>query len=170
MKLPGPDHPITIAANPRRVRVLFGGHLIADTAGALTLTEAAYKPVHYVPREDASMMHLARTEHHTHCPYKGEATYYSIVRDGRVAENAVWSYEDPYPAMNAIKGYLGFYPSQVEILEGEAAGDAEALREVIEHTDAGDGTSQLEHWPPNVKGPAGDVPPIAQPYKDTGAI
>lgn len=169
MKLPGPDHPITIAANPHRVRVLFGGHLIADTGGALTLKEASYKPIQYIPRDDASLTHLTRTDHHTYCPYKGEATYYSIVRDGQVAENAVWSYEAPYPAMSAIKGFLGFYPGQVEVLEGDA-GDADRVRDIIEHTDAGDGTSQRAHWPANVKGPANDVPPIARPYKDTGAI
>jgi len=149
MKLPGPDHPITIAANPKRVRVLYEGHLIADTPRALVLREANYPAVQYIPREDAAMDFIAPTDHHSHCPYKGEASYYSIVRDGRIAENAVWSYEDPFPAMTAIKGHLAFYPNQVEIEELEMAG--EDIRDIVEHTDSGSGNSQLDHWAPNVE-------------------
>jgi len=149
MKLPGPDHPITIAANPKRVRVLYEGHLIADTPRALVLREANYPAVQYIPREDAAMDFIAPTDHHSHCPYKGEASYYSIVRDGRIAEHAVWSYEDPFPAMTAIKGHLAFYPNQVEIEELEMAG--EDIRDIVEHTDSGSGNSQLDHWAPNVE-------------------
>jgi uncharacterized protein (DUF427 family) len=147
MKIPGPDHPITIAFNPKRVQVLFGGHLIADTAAALILQEADYPAMPYIPRADAEMSVLARTDHHTHCPYKGEASYFSISRDGRTAENAVWSYEEPYPAMEQIRGMLAFYPNQVEIVEIDQGADA--VGEVIEHTDSGAGQSQLEHWPAN---------------------
>jgi uncharacterized protein (DUF427 family) len=154
MKLPGPDHPITISANPNRVHALFRGHLLADTGAALTLREAGYKPVQYIPRDDAAMVFLTRTDHHTYCPYKGEASYFSIIRDGEIAENAVWSYEDPYPAVGAIKDYLGFYPNQVEVAEGEPVA-TEVIREIVEHTDTGSGRSQLDHWPPNVSGPAG---------------
>ncbi len=93
---------------------------------------------------------LARTEHHTHCPYKGDAAYFNIIRDGRYAENAVWSYEDPYPAMAQIKGHLAFYPNQVEIEEADMAA-GETIRDIVEHTDSGSGTSQLEHWAPNVE-------------------
>ena len=149
MKLPGPDHPITIAASPKRVRVLYEGHLIADSPRALVLREASYRPAHYIPREDVAMAFLNRTTHSTHCPYKGEASYFSIVRDGRLAENAVWSYEDPYPAMTAIKGHLAFYPNQVKIEEVDMP--AENIRDIVEHTDSGSGSSQLEHWPPNVE-------------------
>ena len=149
MKLPGPDHPITIAANPKRVRVLYEGHLIADSPRALVLREASYRPAHYIPREDVAMDFLNRTAHSTHCPYKGDASYFSIARDGRIAENAVWSYEEPYPAMIAIKDHLAFYPNQVEIEEVEM--EAENIRDVVEHTDSGSGSSQLEHWPPNVE-------------------
>ena len=117
MKTPGPDHPITIALNPKRIQVLHGGHLIADTRGALALKEASYPAVQYIPREDVEMAALSRTDRSTHCPYKGDASYYSIARDGAVAENAVWSYEDPYPAMAEILGRLAFYPNQVEIIE-----------------------------------------------------
>ncbi|HTY65586.1 MAG TPA: DUF427 domain-containing protein [Alphaproteobacteria bacterium] len=117
MKIPGPDHPITITANPRRIRVSFGGRVVAETTRALTLKEASYPAVHYVPREDAEMSLFARTDHGTHCPYKGDASYYSLKVDGRTAENAVWSYEEPYPAMAEIKGYLAFYPNRVDKIE-----------------------------------------------------
>ena len=147
MKLPGPDHPIDIAYNPKRVQVLCQGHLIADTRGALSLTEATYKPVAYIPREDVQMAVLARTDRSTHCPYKGDASYYTIDRDGVIAENAVWSYEAPYPAMEAIRGMLAFYPNQVEIIEIDDGDDAAAIRDAVEHTDSGSGASQLEHWP-----------------------
>ena len=155
MKLPGPDHPITITASPKRVRVLYEGHLIADTPRALVLREASYPAVLYIPREDVAMDFLARTTHSTHCPYKGDAAYFNIVRDGRFAENAVWSYEDPFPAMTAIKDHLAFYPNQVEIEELEQVEGAggETIRDIVEHTDSGSGNSQLEHWKTNVVGP-----------------
>ena len=155
MKLPGPDHPITITASPKRVRVLYEGHLIADTPRALVLREASYPAVLYIPREDVAMDFLARTTHSSHCPYKGDASYYNIVRDGRFAENAVWSYEDPYPAMAEIKDCLAFYPNQVEIEELEQVEGAggETIRDIVEHTDSGSGNSQLEHWKTNVEGP-----------------
>jgi uncharacterized protein (DUF427 family) len=167
MKLPGPDHPITIAANPKRIQVRYNGHVIVDTKAALTLQEANYPPVLYFPREDAFMEYMSRTEKHTHCPYKGEASYYTLLMDGRFAEDAVWSYEDPYPAMDLIRGRLAFYPDKVDIYEyGEAEepdaaraadpGDPAAvapIRETILHTDDGAGASQKEHWPPNVGQP-----------------
>ena len=117
MKLPGPDHPITIARNGRRVRVTFAGRIIAETTQALTLRETSYKPVQYIPRGDADMSLLERTSHSTHCPYKGDASYFSIKVDGRTSENAVWSYEHPFPAMAEIKDYLAFYPSRVDAVE-----------------------------------------------------
>ncbi|HEY6024911.1 MAG TPA: DUF427 domain-containing protein [Pseudolabrys sp.] len=117
MKLPGPDHPITIAPNGKRVRVIFAGRVIADTTHALTLKEAGYKPVFYVPRADAAMQLLKPTDHHTHCPYKGDANYFTIHADGRSSENAAWSYEQPFPAMAEIKEYLAFYPNRVDAIE-----------------------------------------------------
>lgn len=117
MKLPGPDHPITIAPNEKRVRVTFNGRVVADTAGALTLREASYSPVQYIPRADVDMALLKRTAHSSHCPYKGDAAYFSVTADGRTAENAVWTYETPYPAMAAIKDYVAFYPSRVDAIE-----------------------------------------------------
>ncbi len=115
------DHPIRIEPNPRRVRVRLGGKTVVDTTRALTLFEATYPGVQYVPREDADMALLARTAHHTHCPYKGDASYFSINADGRTAENAVWTYEQPFPGVAQIAGYLAFYPNKVQITEGDAA-------------------------------------------------
>lgn len=121
MKLPGPDHPIAITPNPERVKVIFNGRTIADTSRALCLQEASYPPVLYIPREDADMTVLRRTDHASHCPYKGDAAYYSLLTEGREAANAAWSYEEPYPAMAEIKGYLAFYPNRVDRIE-KAAG------------------------------------------------
>lgn len=115
MKLPGPDHPITIAPKAGRVVVRFHGEVVADTTRALELHEAAYKPVLYIPRGDAKLAHYARTEHSTHCPYKGDASYFALSARGERAANAVWSYETPFPAMAAIKDHLAFYPNHVTI-------------------------------------------------------
>lgn len=117
MKLPGPDHPITIEANSRRVRITWNGQVVADLKRALTLREAAYAPVQYIPRADVKMALLKRSDHGTHCPYKGDASYYSIELEGRRSENAVWSYQEPYEAMAAIKGYVAFYPNRVSSIE-----------------------------------------------------
>jgi uncharacterized protein (DUF427 family) len=117
MKLPGPDHPITIAPNEKRVRVMFAGKTIADTTRSLTLTEASYPPVLYIPRADADMDLLKGTSHSSHCPYKGDASYFTISVDGRATDNAVWSYEQPFPAMKEIAGYLAFYPNRVDKIE-----------------------------------------------------
>ncbi|MCP3401169.1 DUF427 domain-containing protein [Bradyrhizobium sp. CCGB20] len=117
MKLPGPDHPITITQNPRRVRVTAGDIVIAETSKALTLKEARYPAVQYVPREDANMALLERTDRVTHCPYKGDASYYSVKADGKTLDNAIWTYETPFPAMAEISGHLAFYPDKVKIEE-----------------------------------------------------
>ena len=117
MKLPGPDHPITITANSKRVRVTAHGVTIAETAHALTLKEASYPAVQYIPREDANMALMVRTDRVTHCPYKGDANYFSIVSDGKRLENAIWTYETPFPAMAEIAGHLAFYPDKVRIEE-----------------------------------------------------
>jgi len=112
-----PDHPITISAAPRRVRVTFGGRVVADSRRALLLTEPSYAPVAYMPRADVDMTILKRTDHKSRCPYKGEASYYSIHADGRTAQNAVWSYEQPLPDVATIAGYMAFYPNRVDSLE-----------------------------------------------------
>jgi uncharacterized protein (DUF427 family) len=117
MKQPGPDHPITLAPNPRRVRVTFNGAVVAETSRALTLREASYPPVQYIPREDAQMDLFDRTDHTSHCPYKGDATYYTVTAGGIVARNAVWSYEEPLPGVREIAGHVAFYPEKVDAIE-----------------------------------------------------
>lgn len=117
MKIPGPDHPITIEKNPKRVRVIFNGRVIADTTRALSMKESSYPPVQYIPREDADMSFFERVAHQTACPYKGDANYFSLKADDRSAENAVWTYEHPFPAVADIKDHLAFYPSRVDRIE-----------------------------------------------------
>jgi uncharacterized protein (DUF427 family) len=117
IKIPGPDHPIAIAANPNRVVVTYRGQVLADTTQALTLREAKYPPVQYIPRADASLARLIRSEHVTYCPYKGECSYYHLADGGDGALNAVWTYEAPYASVEAIRGHLAFYPDRVEITE-----------------------------------------------------
>jgi uncharacterized protein (DUF427 family) len=111
------EHPITIKPNPRRVRVLFNGRVVADTTRALTLKEATLPAVQYIPREDADMSLLERTAHKSYCPFKNEASYYTIRAEGRWAENAVWTYETPYPRVAEIKDHLAFYPDRVDRIE-----------------------------------------------------
>jgi uncharacterized protein (DUF427 family) len=115
MKVPGPDHPITIASTPGRVRVTRDGTAIAETTRALTLREASYPPVQYIPRADANPAVLIPSTLVTHCPYKGDASYFSIKVGDRVIENAIWSYETPFDAVKAIAGHLAFYPDKVTI-------------------------------------------------------
>ncbi len=117
IKIPGPDHPITIEPNPGRVVVRVAGRVVADTTDALVLKEASYPAVQYIPRKDADMSLLARSDHTTYCPYKGDCSYYSITVGGARSVNAVWTYEDAYPAVAAIKGHLAFYPDRVDALE-----------------------------------------------------
>jgi uncharacterized protein (DUF427 family) len=114
IKVPGPTHPIAIDANPSRVVVTAGGRIIADTRDALTLREASYPAVQYIPRRDVDMTALRRSEHTTYCPYKGDASYYSIPAGGDRSLNAVWTYETPFEAMAQIRDYLAFYPDRVD--------------------------------------------------------
>ncbi len=121
VKTPGPDHPISIEPNASRITVTIGGRVLADTRKALTLREASYPPVHYIPRKDVDMSLLQRTEHTTYCPYKGECSYYSIPLGGERSANAVWTYEDTYPAVAEIKDHLAFYTDRVDAFEVHAA-------------------------------------------------
>jgi uncharacterized protein (DUF427 family) len=114
MKVPGPEHPLSVVPNRSRVVVIVGGQVIADTRDALTLREASYPAVQYIPRRDVDMAALTRTEHTTYCPYKGDASYYSIPVGGDRSLNAVWSYETPFEQMAQIKDYLAFYPDRVD--------------------------------------------------------
>jgi uncharacterized protein (DUF427 family) len=117
MKIPGPDHPISISPARTRIIVTVAGRPIADTLSALTLQEAAYPPAYYIPRSDVDMSRLQRTSHQTYCPYKGDCTYYSIPAGGERSVNAAWTYESPYPAVSEIREYLAFYPDRVEAIE-----------------------------------------------------
>ncbi|CAB3805675.1 hypothetical protein LMG28688_06227 [Paraburkholderia caffeinitolerans] len=117
VKIPGPEHPITIEPCPLRVVVKVAGKTIADTRQALMLREANYPAVLYVPREDADMSLLARTDHATYCPYKGNCSYYSIVPGGERSINAVWTYESPHDAVASIKDHLAFYHDRVDSIE-----------------------------------------------------
>ena len=116
-KIPGPDHPITIERNPAHITVTVGGKVIADTRAALTLREASYPPVQYIPRKDVNMSLLERTQHGTYCPYKGDCSYYSIPSGGAKSVNAVWTYEAAYPAVAAINEHVAFYPDRVDKIE-----------------------------------------------------
>jgi uncharacterized protein (DUF427 family) len=115
--IPGPDHPITVAPTPGRVVVRAGGQVVVDTTAALTLQEASYPPVLYVPRGDADMDALTRTDHATYCPFKGDASYYSVPSADGSGENAVWTYEAPHDAVAEIKDHLAFYPDRVDAIE-----------------------------------------------------
>jgi len=117
IKIPGPDHPITIQFNPSRVVVSVGDRVVADTCNALTMREASLPAVQYIPRKDVDMSLLQRTDHATYCPYKGDCTYYSIAAGGERSVNAVWTYESPYAAVAEIKDHLAFYPSRVDAIE-----------------------------------------------------
>ena len=115
MKIPGPDHPITISPAEKHIRVMAGDIVIADTTQALSLKEASYPAVLYIPRGDADAKLIEKTSRTTHCPYKGDASYYSIHAGDTVLDNAIWTYETPFPAMEGIKDYLAFYPDKVTI-------------------------------------------------------
>jgi uncharacterized protein (DUF427 family) len=114
VKHPAPDHPISIERNPTRVIVSVAGRVVADSTNAVTLREAAYPPVQYIPREDVDFSQFERTDHLTYCPYKGDCNYYSVPAGGKKSVNAVWSYEDPFPAVEEIRGHVAFYPERVD--------------------------------------------------------
>ena len=120
IKIPGPDHPITISRAEGKVRVTVAGRIVAESTRALRLEEKGYPPVYYLPREDADMSLLVRTTHYTYCPYKGDCTYYSIPIGRTKSEYAVWTYENPYEAFADIKDHLAFYPARVDAIEGIA--------------------------------------------------
>ena len=110
-----PDHRLAFERSPKRMRAVVDDTTIADALEPGLMFETGYRPVYYFPRRDVRMDLLERTEHRTHCPYKGDASYFHLSANGEHAENAVWSYEEPFPAMEAIRGHLAFYPSKVAI-------------------------------------------------------
>jgi len=116
IKIPGPDHPISIQPNRARVVVSIAGRVIADTRNALALREADYPAVQYIPREDVDFSQLERTDHATYCPYKGDCSYFSLPAGGGKSVNAVWTYKDPYPAVAQIRGHVAFYTDKVDAI------------------------------------------------------
>ena len=114
-------HAISIVLQPGRVRVRFGGEVVADTMRALAFNEGVISTVLYVPREDAAMAYFSRTKHSSYCPFKGDASYYSLIVGERVGENAVWSYEQPLDGVADIKGHLAFYADRVDAIETDEA-------------------------------------------------
>jgi uncharacterized protein (DUF427 family) len=120
VRVPGPNHPITIERNAHRVVVKVAGRVVADTRDALTLREAGYPAVQYIPRKDVDMTLLERSKHITYCPYKGDCAYYNIPAGGDRSINAVWTYETPFAAVAAIQDHLAFYPDRVDAIEDGA--------------------------------------------------
>jgi uncharacterized protein (DUF427 family) len=125
IRIPGPDHPIDVSRNPGRIRVVArdGGKVVAETTSAVTLSEAGYPPVHYIPLADVDETLLVRTDSHTYCPYKGEASYYGLVTAENEIADAVWVYEEPFAAVAEIAGHVAFYPEHVRITVSEAVTD-----------------------------------------------
>jgi uncharacterized protein (DUF427 family) len=117
IKQPGPDHPITIERNPARVVVSVAGQVLADTQHALTLREASYPPVQYIPLADVDRSLLAESDHASYCPYKGDASYFSVPAGGERSVDAVWTYREPYAAVAEIADHVAFYPDRVDTIE-----------------------------------------------------
>src|SRR6476646_1281205 len=130
IKNPGPDHPISIQHNRARVVVSVAGRVIADTRNALTLREADYPPVQNIPCDDVDLSQLKQTDHATYCPYKGDCNYYSLPAGGKKSVNAVWRYENPYPAVAQIKGHVAFYPDRVDEIAEELPTKRESLMRI----------------------------------------
>jgi uncharacterized protein (DUF427 family) len=123
VRQPGPDHPITVTPTEARVVVTVAGKVVADSRSALTLQESTYPAVQYIPLTDVDRSVLERTATQSHCPYKGDASYYSIPLGGDRSVDAVWEYQEPNEAVAAIKGHIAFYPDRVDSIDIEADGE-----------------------------------------------
>jgi uncharacterized protein (DUF427 family) len=115
MKIPGPAHPITIEPSADRVIVRAGGAILADSTATLVLREAGYPAVRYIPLADVDRALLAPSDTSTYCPYKGDASYWSIASEPDGGNDAVWFYDDPYAAVEPIRDHVAFYVDHVEI-------------------------------------------------------
>jgi uncharacterized protein (DUF427 family) len=113
-RIPGPDHPITIGRANGRVTVKVNGHIMADTDKALTLREASYPEVFYIPMDDVDKSAIEPSTRTSYCPYKGEASYFSIPAGGEKSNDAIWMYADPYASVAEIKNHVAFYPNRVD--------------------------------------------------------
>ena len=138
MKTPGPDHPLVFTDAPDRVRARFADHVIADTAAGVILREADYDPVQYFPRADVETGFLSQTDKQYTCPYKGPCVFYSMMINGDLQENVAWSYMEPYPAAEAIRGRIAFYPDRVQVYTvSEAETDDRHADPLVERWPAG---------------------------------
>jgi uncharacterized protein (DUF427 family) len=117
IKTPGPDHPITVEKNPARVVVRVGDQVVADTTAALALREANYPAAQYIPLADVNEEFLKDSDTSTYCPYKGDASYYTLVTGDGELTDVIWTYREPYPAVAEIAGHVAFYPNKVEITQ-----------------------------------------------------
>lgn len=150
--MPGPDHPLRFEPATTRWRARYENHVIADSDEAVVLREADFPAAVYFPREAVAMEYMSVSPRGSHCPYKGQATLYSLMMDGFLAEDAAKSYEAPYPAAEAIAGRIAFDRDKVKVYAVDDAALAAGERqvgEVIRHTDAGDGTAQAASWRPD---------------------
>lgn len=116
VRIPNEDHPIVISRTSERIRVRVGDQWIADTTNALSLREAAYPPVFYVPIGDVDASVLRSSDHATYCPYKGECAYYHVEAGGRLVADAIWYYPEPYASVELIRGHVAFYPDRIDEL------------------------------------------------------
>jgi uncharacterized protein (DUF427 family) len=113
---PTTEHPITVEPTKGRVTARIGGKVVADTTSALTLQESTYPAVQYIPLADVDQSVLSRTAASTYCPFKGDASYYSVrIPGGEVLEDVIWTYENPYPAVAEIAGHVAFYADRAEV-------------------------------------------------------
>jgi uncharacterized protein (DUF427 family) len=121
VKIPDATHPITVRPTNSHVTVRVGGTVVAETDGALSLAEASYPVVQYIPLADVDQSLLDRTTTQTYCPYKGDASYYSVkTPDGGTETDLIWTYERPYPSVAEIAGHVAFYPNRAEITISQA--------------------------------------------------
>jgi uncharacterized protein (DUF427 family) len=113
---PTAEHPITVEPTSGRVVARVGGKVVADSQHALTLRESTYPPVQYIPMSDVDQNVLHKTDTSTYCPYKGDASYYSVESGaGDLVADAIWTYDSPYPAVAEIEGHVAFYPDRAEV-------------------------------------------------------
>jgi len=112
-----PDYPLEIVPSGKSVRVTLGGEVIAEANDAFVMTELDYSPAYYIPIGDVRLDLMEKTDHSSHCPFKGNASYWTINAGGQTAENAVWSYETPFDEVALIRETMSFYISKVDAIE-----------------------------------------------------
>jgi uncharacterized protein (DUF427 family) len=116
IRQPTAEHPITVEPTGKHVTVRVNGAVVAETDAALTLQESTYPAVQYIPLADVVGSALHRSESTTYCPYKGEASYYHVTAAGDTVDDAIWTYEQPYPAVAPIAGHVAFYAEKADVV------------------------------------------------------